>query len=49
MNDAVTAAKMRTASSPSRKTMIDALKTAVPWLWRTSVGSTGPVSAVAIR
>ena len=29
--------------------MIDALKTAVPWLWCTSVGSTGPVSAVAIR
>jgi hypothetical protein len=28
MSDAVTAAKMSTASSPSRKTMIDELKTA---------------------
>ena len=49
MNDAVTAAKMSTASSPSRNTMIEELKTAVPWLWCDSVGSTGPVSAVAIR
>jgi hypothetical protein len=48
---AVTAAKMRTASSPSRKTMIAELKTTVAWLcgWATSVGSTGPVRAVAIR
>ncbi len=48
---AVIAAKIRTASSPSRKTMIPALTTTVPSLWwpRTSVGSTGPVLAVAIR
>ncbi len=46
---AVTAAKIRTASRPSRKTMIDELKTAVPWLWWISVGSIGPVLAVAIR
>ena len=48
---AVTAAKIRTASRPSRKTITDALKTTVAWLCgpRTSVGSAGPVSAVAIR
>jgi hypothetical protein len=48
---AVTAAKMRTASRPSRKTIIAALKTTVPRLCgaATSVGSTGPVLAVAIR
>ena len=48
---AVTAAKIRTASKPSRNTMIEALKTTVAWLWgwETSVGSTGPVLAVAIR
>ena len=48
---AVIAAKIRTASRPSRKTMIDELKTTVAWLcWpRTSAGSTGPVLAVAIR
>jgi hypothetical protein len=48
---AVTAAKMSTASSPSRKTMIAELKTTVAWLcWpRTSVGSIGPVLAVAMR
>jgi hypothetical protein len=49
MNAAVTAAKISTASRPSRKTMIEELKTAVPWLWWTSVGSAGPASAVAIR
>ena len=44
---AVMAAKMSTASSPSRKTIIDELKTTVPSLCgpRTSVGSTGPVLA----
>ena len=48
---AVTAAKIRTASRPSRNTIIAELNTTVLWLWRcaTSVGSTGPVSAVAIR
>ena len=48
---AVTAAKIRTASSPSRKTIIPELKTAVVWLigWVASVGSWGPVFAVAIR
>ena len=48
-NDAVTAAKMSTASRPSRKTMIDELNTAEPWLCLTVVGSTGPVVAVAMR
>ncbi len=46
---AVTAAKIRIASSPSRKTIIPELKTAVPWLMCCSVGSAGPVCAVAIR
>jgi hypothetical protein len=46
---AVTAAKIRIASRPSRKTIIPELKTAVPWLIGCSVGSAGPVSAVAIR
>jgi hypothetical protein len=48
---AVIAAKIRTASRPSRKTIIDALKTTVLWLSGAvaSVGSTGPVFAVAIR
>ena len=48
---AVTAAKISTASRPSRKTITAELKTTVAWLWwpRTSVGSAGPVSAVAIR
>ncbi len=45
------AAKMSTASNPSRKTMIALLKTTVVWLCgpATSVGSTGPVEAVAMR
>ena len=49
--EAVTAAKISTASRPSRNTITDALKTTVVWLCgpRTSVGSTGPVLAVAIR
>src|SRR4051812_17347324 len=48
---AVTAAKINTASRPSRKTIMPVLKTIVPrlWWWVTSVGSTGPVFAVAIR
>jgi hypothetical protein len=46
---AVTAAKIRIASSPSRKTIIPELKTAVAWLICVSVGSAGPVLAVAIR
>ncbi len=48
---AVTAAKIRIASSPSRKTIIPELKTAVAWLigFADSVGSAGPVLAVAIR
>jgi hypothetical protein len=48
---AVTAAKIRTASSPSRKTMIAEFATIVARLCGelTSVGSTGPVFAVAIR
>ena len=48
---AVTAAKIRIASSPSRKTIIPVLKTTVPWLIGSlaSVGSAGPVLAVAIR
>ena len=48
---AVTAAKMSTASRPSRKTMIAELNTTVAWLSGcvASVGSTGPVLAVAIR
>jgi hypothetical protein len=48
---AVIAARMSTASSPSRKTIIPELKTTVPWLTleEASVGSDGPVSAVAIR
>ena len=46
---AVTAAKIRIASSPSRKTIIPELKTAVAWLMWVSVGSAGPVFAVAIR
>lgn len=47
---AETAAKIRIASRPSRKTIIEELKTTVVWLCgeRTSLGSTGPVSAVAI-
>src|SRR5438045_5601847 len=46
---AVTAAKIRIASSPSRKTIIPELKTAVAWLIGCAVGSAGPVVAVAIR
>ena len=48
---AVTAAKISTASSPSRNTIMPALKTIVARLCGcvTSVGSTGPVDAVAIR
>jgi hypothetical protein len=46
---AVTAAKMSTASSPSRKTMIAEFATAVAWPCATSVGSAGPVLAVAMR
>jgi len=48
---AVTAAKIRTASRPSRNTMIAELVTTVARLCGelTSVGSTGPVFAVAIR
>ena len=48
---AVMAARIRTASRPSRKTIIPELKTTVPWLigFAASVGSTGPVFAVAIR
>ena len=48
---AMMAAKIRTASRPSRKTMIAELKTTVPWLCSVvaSVGSVGPVEAVAIR
>ena len=47
----MTAAKISTASRPSRKTMMAAFSTTVPSLCgpRTSVGSTGPVSAVAMR
>ena len=42
---AVIAARMRTASSPSRKTIIPELKTTVPWLTfaEALVGSAGPV------
>ena len=48
---AETAAKISTASRPSLKTIIPELKTTVVWLmcWPASVGSAGPVSAVAIR
>ena len=49
---AVTAARISTASRPSRKTIIDELKTTVVWLISPRVasdGSAGPVSAVAIR
>jgi hypothetical protein len=48
---AVTAAKIRIASSPSRNTITEELNTTVAWLCgpRASVGSIGPVSAVAIR
>ncbi len=49
---AVTAARIRIASRPSRNTIIDVLKTTVPWLsWPrvASVGSCGPVFAVAMR
>src|SRR3954465_13474128 len=48
---AVTAAKISTASRPSRKTIMPALKTIVAWLWEwwISVGSMGPVLAVAMR
>jgi hypothetical protein len=50
-NDAVIAAKINTASNPSRNTIMEALKTTVPRDSGalTSVGSTGPVLAVAIR
>ena len=48
---AVTAAKISTASRPSRKTMIPELKTTVAWLCGAvaSVESIGPLAAVAIR
>ncbi len=48
---AVTAAKISTASRPSRKTMIELLKTTVACDSRVvaSVGSIGPVEAVAMR
>ena len=48
---AVTAAKIRTASSPSRKTMMAELATTVACACGApaSVGSVGPVLAVAIR
>ena len=47
----MTAANIRTASSPSRNTIMLELNTIVAWLWKclTSVGSTGPVLAVAMR
>jgi hypothetical protein len=48
---AMIAAKIRTASSPSRNTIMLVLKTTVAWLCGrvASVGSIGPVPAVAIR
>jgi hypothetical protein len=48
---AVTAAKISTASKPSRKTIMLELNTTVAWLCacEASVGSIGPVLAVAIR
>ena len=48
---AETAAKISTASRPSRKTIMLELKTTVAWLCGpvASVGSAGPVCAVAIR